>query len=94
MSPEVLRCPDKSQPTDHKDRVDLGYNEKADVWAVGVLAYEMLTGSPPFKGSDKHAQQQAVFTQTPSIPHWLSDLSASFIRHCLSKDYTLRPTAA
>lgn len=26
----------------------LGYNESIDLWAVGAIAYEMLTGELPF----------------------------------------------
>lgn len=44
MSPEVLRCPLKRQPGDNKDRADLHYATAVDAWAVGVLAFELLTG--------------------------------------------------
>eukprot|EP00928_Gymnodinium_smaydae_P067575 TRINITY_DN50574_c0_g1_i1.p1 TRINITY_DN50574_c0_g1~~TRINITY_DN50574_c0_g1_i1.p1 ORF type:complete len:599 (-),score=134.19 TRINITY_DN50574_c0_g1_i1:28-1596(-) len=27
------------------------YNEKADMWSIGVIVYMLLTGSPPFHGS-------------------------------------------
>lgn len=28
------------------------YNEKADNWAIGILAYELLVGYSPFNGCD------------------------------------------
>lgn len=30
-----------------------GYNEKIDVWAVGVIAYELYTGKLPFMKNSK-----------------------------------------
>ena len=61
MAPEVLCCPDKRVPSDNKERQDLWYTERVDVWATGVLAYEMLVGAAPFHGPDKQAQQNAIF---------------------------------
>ncbi|GIL54034.1 hypothetical protein Vafri_9589 [Volvox africanus] len=53
MAPEVLRCPLKSRMEENKDNEFLSYTTAVDVWAVGVLAYELLTGILPFtKGSD------------------------------------------
>ena len=40
-------------------------DSRSDVWALGVVAYEMLTGRLPFNGENSFAIMQAIVTETP-----------------------------
>lgn len=77
---------------------DPGVDHRADIYAFGCLAYELLTGHPPFQEAAVHAVIAAHMTKTPTLvtheradtPPWLSTL----IMRCLEKSPAARPQSA
>jgi serine/threonine protein kinase len=67
----------------------------ADIYAMGVVMYEMLTGTVPFRSEQLVLLLNAILKETPpharqlrpDIPVWLDRL----ILHCLEKDPEARP---
>jgi formylglycine-generating enzyme required for sulfatase activity/dienelactone hydrolase len=63
---------------------------RADLYAVGVIAYEMLGGEPPFTGTTPQAVLAAQVTKTPlSLAKLRPDLPAPLVAavmRCLEKD--------
>ncbi len=73
----------------------LGSTPAADVWACGILLFEMLSGKHPFPASTPMEQLVAVIRDEPlSIEKFVPDLPESIRRllaRCLTKDLAGRP---
>ena len=61
---------------------------RADVWAFGVLVYEMLTGLRPFGGDDVSQTLARVIDREPewSVPDTVPPGLSGYLRRCLDKD--------
>lgn len=70
----------------------------ADVYALGVILYEILTGKPPFEGKEASALFSDVMTRDPTAPRFLEskapvELSAICLR-ALSREPAARYATA
>ena len=67
---------------------------RSDVWALGVIAYEMLTGRLPFTGDDTFTIMQAIVAETPtSVARLRPDAPpalAQLVHAALEKDRSKR----
>lgn len=45
------------------------YNEKTDVWALGCILYEMLTGFRAFSGSEEQIKHRIIDQPIPKFPN-------------------------
>eukprot|EP00761_Pharyngomonas_kirbyi_P003036 gb/GECH01003040.1/.p1 GENE.gb/GECH01003040.1/~~gb/GECH01003040.1/.p1 ORF type:complete len:497 (+),score=119.01 gb/GECH01003040.1/:1-1491(+) len=82
MAPEVIK--------------GIEYDEKADIWSMGILAIEMADGEPPHLNLPPLRALFLIATHPPPQPRNASKWSSvfkNFINQCLDKTAETRPTA-
>lgn len=81
MSPELIRGE---------------YNQATDMWSIGVIAYELVSGCLPFDGTERGEVALKIIKGEYSVYgiRWkaVSQDAKDFIRRCLQADPTLRIT--
>jgi len=75
-----------------------GITTRADLYSLGAMLYEMVTGRPPFPGEDPVAIIGQHINTPPVSPTWhradLSPALEALIMHLLEKDPQRRPASA
>ena len=92
VAPEVLSCTARKGVAFSSSSVQ-GYGTGVDVWAVGVLAWELVGGKAPFaaKTIDDIKKNVKEGTARP-MPACTAECKA-FIEVCMSRDVKARPSA-
>ena len=88
MDPRILR---KLNKMAHSN--EYGYDEKADIWSLGTICYEMLIGKSPFDAESMKELVTKVEKGDYFIPNFLSKEAVSFLNGMLQYDFKKRLTA-
>jgi len=63
------------------------YGIGADIWSLGVVFYQMLTGEYPYKGKSRIDLLKNITNKTADLSNLkISKLAKDFIQGCLTYD--------
>ena len=89
MDPIILK---KLNSSSKKER-QLGYNQKADIWSLGTICYEMLIGKSAFDADDMEDLVNKIENGSYNVPTNLSHEVVSFLNGMLQYEGNNRLTA-
>src|SRR2546426_2378734 len=90
----ILGTPEYMAPEQMQTGVTL--DARADIYALGAIAYHMLGGRPPFTGDIMQIFAQKLTQETPLLSTLRSDIPATVehsVMHALEKEADKRPAS-
>jgi phosphate/phosphite/phosphonate ABC transporter binding protein len=85
---QVLGTPHYMSPEQARGQTQVG--PEADLWAVGVMLYQLVTGLRPFPGENYNETLAAILTRDPApvrqIAPGLPPALDALVRRCLDRD--------
>ncbi|KAJ9057684.1 hypothetical protein DSO57_1020275 [Entomophthora muscae] len=76
MAPEIL-C-------------EQSYDATVDWWSLGVIIYDMLTGSPPFRGNNRKKVMDIIMKTKLRLPNYLTPAAKDLLGKLLKKTPSVR----
>lgn len=76
MAPEIL--------------MRIGHGRAVDWWSLGALAFDMLTGGPPFTAENRKKTIDKILKSRLSLPAYLSAEARDFIKRLLKRHVETR----
>jgi serine/threonine protein kinase len=74
------------------------YSEKVDVWGLGIITYQLLSGKTAFDGKNIKKINQNIIYKEVKFPdkQWsnISENAKDFILQCLDRNQITRPSIA
>ena len=69
-----------------------GYDTRVDIWAIGVLIFELMVGRPPFKSDGQHSMEDNIVHGRINWPSSMNYLAKNLISQLLKLEPNQRPT--
>ena len=69
-----------------------GYDTRVDIWAIGVLIFELMVGKPPFRSDGQHSMEDNIINLRINWPKSINLLAKNLIQKILKLDPNERPT--